>query len=72
METKEYKIGRVKYTQDELTWRQDKILINLYDKLISLSQSNEDLTLLQLQKLLTKYDLLGEFFAIILKHKFSI
>ena len=71
MEIKEYKIGKVKYTQDELTWRQDKILIDLYDKLISLSQSNEDLTLMQLQKLLTKYDLLGEFFAIILKHKFS-
>ena len=71
METKKYKIGRVKYTQDELTWKQDKILISLYDKLISLSQSNEDLTLMQLQKLLTKYDLLGEFFAIILKPKIS-
>lgn len=62
-----YKIGRVTYSQEELTWGQDKKIVALYNKAMSKLSGNDNITLAAIPELLIKYDLIGEFFGIFLQ-----
>lgn len=66
---KTYRIGRLTYTQSELTWKKDMVLFELLKTGLGIADNDEDLTLLKLQGLLVKYNLMGEFLAIILDPK---
>ena len=71
MEINEYKIGQVAYEQTELTWAQDKKLSEMIIKLSKLAGGEDAITLADLPKLLTRHDLLGEFWGNILTRKFT-
>lgn len=72
MENETYKIGRISYSQGELTWGQDKALVKLYNSVSNSGFKSAELRLKDLQPLLTKYGLLDKFFGIILKPKFNL
>lgn len=71
METIVYKIGGIEYEQSELTWKQDKRLVGLYNKIQSAGGQNEELRLKDVQILLAKYNLINRFFGIILRPRIS-
>lgn len=66
-----YKIGRVTYTQTELTWGQDKQIIALFAGAMGVIPDEEDLSLENLKTVLLRYDLMAEFMGIILKPKWD-
>lgn len=72
MEKFDYKIGGIVFEQTELTWKQDKQLVQLYNKVSSAAFKNEELKLKDLQPLLVRYNLLNHFFGIILRPRFSV
>jgi len=65
----EYKIGKSRYLQTELTWAQDKALSQLIIKLSKKLTGDNPLTMKELPKMLAKHDLLGEFWGIVLTRK---
>jgi len=71
MERFDYEIGGIKYEQTELTWKKDKKLIALYNRVHSAAFKKEELRLKDLQPLLVKYNLLNRFFGIILRPKIT-
>lgn len=72
MESLEYKIGGIRYIQGELTWANDKRLVELYQKVQSGALQNEELKLKDIKNLLVKYNMLDRFLAIILTPKIGI
>lgn len=62
-----YKIGCLRYNQTELTWGQDKRLWKLILALAPKADPEEDLSQQNWPALVAKYDLLGEFWGIILQ-----
>ena len=68
-EVETYKIGRITYTQSELTLKKDFKLIEMYNSLISGPLKDQELRLKDLQVLLTRQNRLNYFFGIILKPK---
>jgi len=66
MEEKQYKIGRITYTQEELTWEKDQKLYSLFKKGLNIADGDESVTLDKLVMLLFKYNLMGVFLDIIL------
>ena len=71
-ETEQYKIGRITYTQSELTLKKDYQLIKMYNDLMGGPAKDEEIRLKDLQVLLTRHKKLNSFLGIILKPKFDI
>ena len=71
MEGYEYKIGRITYFQTELNWKNDRKIFNLFRKFGVLPDDTE-VSAANLQEVLTKGDILGEFLGIILRPKKSL
>ncbi|MCB0374868.1 MAG: hypothetical protein KDD04_03020 [Sinomicrobium sp.] len=66
MEVYKYKIGRITYTQTELTWGNSKRILALFRRLGILPDDTE-IEPKNLQSILTQGDIIGEFLGIILK-----
>lgn len=64
---KEYRIGRVTYTQEELTWGQTKRLVALLSRAMGRMVDDEVLSIENLVPLLSRYDLIGEALGIALR-----
>lgn len=64
-----YKLGRLTYYQEELTWGQDKELARILQESTNKVSGDEELSMNGLLDLLVRYDLLGTFLAIVLKPK---
>lgn len=65
---KQYKIGRATYIQRELTWKQDGQIMRMIGRAAGRFNAN-DILEIQAEKVitfLTRYNLLGEFFGIVL------
>jgi hypothetical protein len=71
MEQKIYKIGRIGFIHRELTWAQDKKLTGMIVKL-SGKAGGDQITLKHLPNILLKYDLMGEFWGIVLQRKINL
>jgi len=67
-----YKIGWLKYAQTELTWGQSKALIRMYNSISDPVFKSEEIKISELRALLTKYNLLDRFFALILRPRWNI
>ncbi len=65
----QYKIGRIWWTQEELTWKQDKQLAALFNRLRQAADGEEEISIDNTMRLLLKHDLLKAFLAIILRPK---
>ena len=72
MKIETYKIGWIKYIQSELTWGQSKKLIQMYNSITDSAFKSEEIKLMELRALLTKYNLLDRFFAVILRPRWSV
>jgi hypothetical protein len=70
----EYKIGGITYVQTELTWGQDKAILKLLNRASGKFDGKEQLNVSAKNafELLSKYDLLGEFWGIVLQPKKSL
>ena len=66
-----YKIGRLIYTQSELTLKKDYQLIELYNQLMEGPLKDEEIRLRDLQAMLTRHNRLEQFFKIILSPKYD-
>jgi hypothetical protein len=67
-----YKIGNLTYYQTELTWEQDKKLIDLAKKAQVKLTANDKLTIGEIPGILSKHDLLSAFLSHVLKPKRGI
>jgi len=72
MKTEIYKIGWIKYAQTELTWGQSKTIVRMYNSISDPAFKSEEIKLRDLKSLLTKYNLLDQFFAIILRPRWNV
>jgi hypothetical protein len=68
MEKSEYRIGKITYYQTELTWGQDKRIMELLNRASGKFNGSDQLKVSAKTafELLSKYDLLGEFWGIVL------
>ena len=69
MEAKTYRIGKISFLHSELTWAQDKALVQLIMKISRIAGEDEALSMKDLPRVLAKHDLLGEFWGIVLQRK---
>lgn len=69
METKEYKIGHITYTHEELTWGQDKAILRLFHRAKRKANPDDNIDLNRIFELFARYDLLGIFLGIVLRVK---
>lgn len=68
-----YKIGRLKFTQTELTWGKDKQLLKIYSDLSAKNPfKDEELKLVDIPILVEKYGLIEKFMGIVLIPKFNL
>lgn len=68
----EYKVGRIKYIQQELTWGQDKKLIAMYQKMATPELKAEEFRMRDIPRILAKYNLVEKFMGIILSPVWTI
>lgn len=66
-----YKIGKLTFTQNELTWKQDKQLLKLANSFAGIADSNENIVIPRVFETLQKYDMLGVMLGIILQPKWD-
>lgn len=67
MEMVRYKIGKLSFTQNELTWKQDKQLLQLFRKYVNVADANENVLIPKMFELLQRHDMLGVMLGIILQ-----
>jgi len=68
----EYKIGKLTWTQSELTWGQDKKLMKKVAKLAKVLDGNEEIKFSELKKFLFKHDLMDVFWGLVLRPKYTL
>lgn len=67
-----YKIGKLTFTHNELTWRQDKQLLKLLNRFVNVADGDENILTPKLFELLQKYDLLDVLLGHILQPKWDV
>ena len=66
-----YKIGKLTFTQNELTWRQDKQLLKMLNQFVGVADAGENVLIPRMFETLQKYDMLGVMLGIILQPKWD-